>query len=41
MFHVIENTNSIVQLAIKIKNGITKHVNLNEKIFVYAKKYYN
>ena len=32
------NENSIVQLAIQIKNGIMKHVNVSVKIIVYAKK---
>ena len=29
IFHVILNANSIVQLAIQIKNRITKHANAN------------
>ena len=32
------NANSIVQIAIDIKNGITKHVNVNVKIIVHSKK---
>ena len=38
MFHVIENANSIVQLAIQIKNEITKLVNVNVKIIVHTNK---
>ena len=38
IFHAIVNTNSIVQLAIQIKNGITKDVNWNVKIIVHANK---
>ena len=34
IFHVIVNKNSIVQYVIQIKNGITKHVNVNVKIIV-------
>ena len=30
--HVIINANSILKYAIQIKNGITKHVNVNIKI---------
>ena len=37
-FHVIANVYSIGQLAIQIKNGIMKHVNVSVKITVYAKK---
>ena len=40
IFHAIVNTNSIVQLAIQIKNGITKDVNVNVKIIVHANKDY-
>ena len=36
--HVIVNANSIVQNIIKIKYGIIKHVNVNVKIIVHAKK---
>ena len=36
--HVIINANSILKYAIQIKNGITKHVNVNAKIIVSAKK---
>ena len=35
---MIVSTNSIVQYVIQIKNEITKHVNLNIKIIVRAKK---
>ena len=38
IFHVITNANSIVQLAVQIKNGITRLVNVNVKITVHAKK---
>ena len=38
IFHVIVNANSIIQHAIQIRNGIIKHVNVNVKIIVYAKK---
>ena len=38
IFHVIVNVNSIVQHVIQIKNGITKHVNVNIKIIIKAKK---
>ena len=38
MFHVIVNANLIVQCAMQIKNGIIKHVNVNVKIIVSAKK---
>ena len=34
---MILNANSIVQYVIQIKNGITKHVNVNVKIIVRAK----
>ena len=40
IFHAIVNANSIVQLAIQIKNGITKDVNVNVKIIVHANKNY-
>ena len=36
--HVIVNANSIVQYLIQIKNGIIKHVNVNIKIILRAKK---
>ena len=36
--HVIVNANSIVQYLIQIKNGIIKHVNVNVKIILRAKK---
>ena len=36
IFHVISN--SMVQHVIKNKNGIAKHVNVNVKIIVNAKK---
>ena len=32
------NANSIVQHVIEIKNGIIKHVNVNVKIIISAKK---
>ena len=32
------NANSIVQYVIQIKNGTIKHVNVNIKIIVHAKK---
>ena len=38
---MIVTANSIVQHVIQIKNGITKHVNVNLKIIVNAKKNYN
>ena len=38
IFHVIANTNLIVQHVIKIKNGRIKHVNMNEKIIIITKK---
>ena len=38
IFHVIVNTNSIEQHVIQISNGILKHVNVNVKIIVSAKK---
>ena len=38
--HVIVNANSIVQYLIQIKNGIIKHVNVNVKIILRAKKNY-
>ena len=38
IFHVTANANSIVQHVIQIKNGIIKHVNVNVKIIVRAKK---
>ena len=38
IFHLIVNAISIVQHAIQIKNGIIKHVNMNVKIMVNAKK---
>ena len=38
IFHVIANTNLIVQHVIKIKNGRIKHVNINEKIIIITKK---
>ena len=38
MFHAIVNANSIVQLVIQIKNGIIKHVNVNLKVIISAKK---
>ena len=38
IFHVTVNANSIVQHVIQIENGIIKHVNVNLKIVVSAKK---
>ena len=38
IFHAIANGNSIVQHAIKMKNGIIKHVNVNIKIIESVKK---
>ena len=38
IFHVILNANSIVKYVIQIKNGIIKHINVNVKIIVVAKK---
>ena len=38
IFHVIVNANLTVQYVIKIKNGVIKHVNVNVKIIVRAKK---
>ena len=35
---MILNANSIVQFVIEIKKGIIKHVNVNVKIIVRAKK---
>ena len=35
---MIANANSIVHLAIQIKNGIMEHVNVSVQIIVYAKK---
>ena len=32
------NENSIVQLAIQIKNGIMKHVNVSVEIILHTKK---
>ena len=40
IFHVIVNTNSIVQHVIKIKSGIMKHVNVS-KYYCNCKKDYN
>ena len=38
---MIANPNSIVQLAIQIKNGITKLANANLKIIVHTKMMIN
>ena len=38
LFHLIVNANSILQPAIQLKNGIMKHVNVNVKINVSAKR---
>ena len=35
---MILNADSIVQYVIQIKNGIIKHINVNVKIIVVAKK---
>ena len=40
VFQVIVNANSIVQHVIQIKNGITKHVNMNVKNYRKCKKDY-
>ena len=32
------NTNSIIQHVIQIKNGIIKHVNMNEKFIIHAER---
>ena len=36
--HVIVNANSIVQCVIQINNGMMKHVNVNVKIILRARK---
>ena len=41
ILHVILNANSRVQYVIQIKNGITKHVNVNVKLIVYANYNWN
>ena len=41
ILHVILNANSRVQYVIQIKNGITKHVNVNVKIIAYANYIWN
>ena len=38
IFHVIGNTNFILQHVIQVKNGIIKHINANLKIIINAKK---
>ena len=38
IFYVIVNANSIVQHVIQINNGILKHVYVNVKIIISAKK---
>ena len=38
IFHVNVNANLIVQHVIQIKNGIIKHVNVNVKIIISAKR---
>ena len=38
IFHVIANTNFILQHVIQIKDGIIKHINANLKIIISAKK---
>ena len=40
MLHAIVNAVSIIQHVIQVKNGITKHVNVNVKIIVSAQIYY-
>ena len=40
IFHVIVNANSIVHHVVQIKNGIIKHVNVNVKIIISAKRLY-
>ena len=37
ILHVFVNANLLGQLVIQIKNGITKHVNVNAKTIAYAK----
>ena len=37
-FHVIVNTDSIVQQIIRLKNGMMKHVNVNVKFIITVKK---
>ena len=41
IFNVITNANSIVQIAIQIKNRTMKHVNVSVKIIVRAKRDYS
>ena len=38
IFHAIVNASSIVQHVIQIKIEIIKHVNVNVKIIIHAKK---
>ena len=38
---MIVNATSIVQYIIQVKNGIIKHINVNVKIVVHAKKNYS
>ena len=38
IFHVIVNAGSLVQHVIRIKNRIRKHIDVNVKITVSAKK---
>ena len=38
IFHAMVNVNSIVQHVIQIKNGITKHINVNVKIIISPQK---
>ena len=38
IFHVTANANSIVQVAIEIKNGVMKHLNVNKKIIARANR---
>ena len=35
---MIANVNSIAQHVIQIKNGIVKHIDVNVKIIIHAKK---
>ena len=38
IFHMLLNTNSIVQHVIQIKNKVMKHASVNVKIIISAKK---
>ena len=37
IFHAIKNANSIVKLAIQVRNGIMKHANVSVKVIVRVK----